>query len=435
VSGADEAGDPIDIVGVGFGPSNLGLAIAVEEHHRGGGERLTTRFYERQPSFGWHRGMLLDDATMQVSFMKDLVTLRNPASDFSFLSYLQDVGRLVEFTNHKTLFPLRIDFHAYFEWAAERVKDQVTYSRSVTDIAPIVEDGAVVAYDVTTEPTGGGTSRTVRARNVAIAVGLTSRIPDGATLGARVWHNLDLVQRIEALPRDPAPRRFVVLGAGQSAAEAVAFLHDEFPTAEVCSVFAKYGYAPADDSPFANRIFDPEAVDTYYDADDDVKRRLFDYHRNTNYSVVDLDLIEELYRREYRERVLGRRRLRMMNASQVTSVREEPDIVRVAVEHLPSGKVEALDADVFVYATGYQPADMFRLLGSTADLVERRADGAPVVHRDYRLGLTSPSPAGVYVQGGTEHAHGISSTLLSNVAVRTGEIVESVLTRRAEQLV
>ena len=143
----------------------------------------------------------------------------------------------------------------------------------------------------------------------------------GVTRGPRVWHNLDLLQRVEAFPTEPEPRRFVVVGAGQSAAEVVDFLHRRFPTAEVCSVFARYGYTPADDTPFANRIFDPEAVDHYFGAGDGVKRMLFDYHRNTNYSVVDVDLIEELYRREYQEQVLGRRRLRMMNASQVVGPR------------------------------------------------------------------------------------------------------------------
>jgi L-ornithine N5-oxygenase len=35
------------------------------------------------------------------------------------------------------------------------------------------------------------------------------------------------------------------------------------------------------------------------------------------------------------------------------------------------------------------------------------------------------------VQGGTEHSHGLTSTLLSNIAVRTGEIVESIVARHA----
>ena len=33
-------------------------------------------------------------------------------------------------------------------------------------------------------------------------------------------------------------------------------------------MFARYGYTPADDTPYANRIFDPEAVDVYFAADD-----------------------------------------------------------------------------------------------------------------------------------------------------------------------
>jgi L-ornithine N5-oxygenase len=34
------------------------------------------------------------------------------------------------------------------------------------------------------------------------------------------------------------------------------------------------------------------------------------------------------------------------------------------------------------------------------------------------------------LQGGTEHTHGITSALLSNTAIRVGEILESVVARR-----
>ena len=105
-----------------------------------------------------------------------------------------------------------------------------------------------------------------------------------------------------SLPVEPPPRRFLVVGAGQSAADVTEYLHRSHPQAEVCAVFTRYGYTPADDSPFANRIFDPAAVDDYFGSPEDVKQMLVDYHRNTNYSVVDADLIEELYRRAYQEK-------------------------------------------------------------------------------------------------------------------------------------
>jgi len=48
------------------------------------------------------------------------------------------------------------------------------------------------------------------------------------------------------------------------------------------------------------------------------------------------------------------------------------------------------------------------------------------VRRDYR-GETVPGvTAGIYLQGGTEHSHGISASLLSNVAIRAWEIVRSI---------
>ncbi|MGW0578843.1 SidA/IucD/PvdA family monooxygenase, partial [Streptomyces sp. NPDC002920] len=137
-----------DVLGIGFGPSNLALAIAVEEHNTGLPEedRLAARFLERQPRFGWHRGMLIDDATMQVSFLKDLVTLRNPTSDFSFLCFLREQDRLIDFLNQKTLFPLRAEFHQYFEWAAERMGRMVEYGSEVTAVDPVRDDDGRVAY-------------------------------------------------------------------------------------------------------------------------------------------------------------------------------------------------------------------------------------------------------------------------------------------------
>jgi L-ornithine N5-monooxygenase len=425
---------PVDLVGVGFGPSNLALGIAVEEHNETAVDRpLTTAFVERQGAFGWHRGMLIDDATMQVSFLKDLVTMRNPTSRYSFVAYLQDRGRLADFVNHKTLFPLRIEFHDYLEWAAARLAADVAYGSEVVDVAPVVEEGAVTAFDVVSRRLADGALRVRRAHNVAVALGLVPSLPEEAELGPRVWHNLDLLRRVGTLPEDRGPRRFVVIGAGQSAAEVVAYLHTSFPAAEVCSVFSRFGYTPSDDTPFANRIFDPDAVDLYYGADEAVRRRLFDYHRNTNYSVVDEELIVDLYKREYREKVQGSRRLRMVRSARVVDVRAGDDDVAVDVEDLPTGEVTTLTADALVYATGYRPADPATVLGQTAALVRRRGDGQPEVTRDYRLVLNGPAEAAVYLQGGTEHTHGISSTLLSNLAVRTGEIAGSLADRRAHR--
>lgn len=421
-----------DVIGVGFGPSNLALAIAVAEEDSSLGGETSALFLERQREFGWHRGMLIDDATMQVSFLKDLVTLRNPSSRFSFLSYLHSKGRLVDFINHKNLFPLRVEFHDYLEWAAAQVADLVRYEHEVVSVRPVTLRDTVEGFEVTARGPGDTLVRH-RARNVVFGLGLQPRLPHGVVAGPRIWHNRDLLRSVAALG-DPAPSRFVVVGAGQSAAEVTAFLHRRFPDAEICGVFSRYGYSPADDSSFANRIFDPDAVDDFFAAPEHVKQMMLDYHGNTNYSVVDHDLIQDLYGRVYQEKVLGTERLRLFAASRLSTVVDSPDGVAVTVESLTTGERTPLDADVVVYATGYLPADPRGLLGDLARHCRVDDLGRLCVGRDYRVATTPEVRGGIYLQGGTEHTHGLSSSLLSNAAVRAADILRSVIDSRAQAL-
>lgn len=422
-NGSSRNGDGriLDIVGVGFGPSNLGLAIAVEEHNenRGATSALTAEFVEAKPQFGWHTGMLIPGTTMQISFLKDLASQRNVSSKYTFLNYLTDRGRLNDFINHQTFFPTRLEFHDYLEWAAQRIGAPVHYG---TRAVAVRDEGDCLAVDV--ERIGGEGGWTLRARTVVLAGGLQAQLPIGVTETARQFHNHELLTKVPAVP-SISHNRFVVVGAGQSAAEVTDYLHGSYPNAEVHGVFAKYGYSPADDSPYANRVFDPAAVDDFYTAEPMVRKRLMDYHRSTNYSCVDLPLIEELYTREYAERVAGKRRLFFRGASSVREAVEHDTGVRVTIEHHPTRTVEVLDCDAVVYATGFIPMPLPDLLGDLYDAGECGAD-RPALTRDYRLRTRRDIGGAIYLQGGTEHTHGLSSSLLSNVAVRCGEIVESI---------
>lgn len=416
----------IDVLGIGFGPANLALAIAIlEQNEDGGRPHLTAEFLEKKLAFGWHPGMLIDGATMQVSFLKDLVTLRNPTSRFSFLSYLHDKDRLIDFINHKCLFPSRIEFHDYLSWCAAQVPQQVHYGCEAVSGRPVLCDGRVTHYEVVARDQRRDELVVTAARNLVIAPGLTPRMPAGISPSRHVWHSHTLLEELARFPV-PRPRRFIVLGAGQSAAEAADYLHRSFPGAEVCAMFSRVGYSQADDSPFANRIFDPRTVDVVHRAPGDLKTALMRYHANTNYSVVDVDLIEELYRRSYQEKVQGVSRLHVLNLSQLAGVRERRDGVEVTVHDLPSGQLSTLEADALICATGYEPTNPLSLISEVGPLLSTDGDGQLLVDRNYRVTTGSDVAGGIYLCGGTEHSHGITSSLLSMAAVRAGEIVHSI---------
>ncbi|MEV7189639.1 lysine N(6)-hydroxylase/L-ornithine N(5)-oxygenase family protein [Kitasatospora sp. NPDC093102] len=429
---SDRESGTYDVVGIGFGPSNLSLAVALEEHRANGTEnQISSLFLERQASFGWHRNMLLPSATMQISFLKDLATFRNPTSSFSFIAYLHAVGRLPQFVNNQDFFPTRQEFHQYLEWAQARVAERVAYGSEVrsirlpSDAEPERADHLRVEV---VDATGRGV-RTIEARNVVISTGLVPSMPEGVERDERVWHSSEFLERFRRTdPRELC--RVAVAGAGQSAAEIARFLYDELPHAEVYAVVPSYGYSIADDSPFANQIFDPSAVDDYYFGTEQTRDAFWRYHSNTNYSVVDDDVIRGLYRRWYDDEVRGVRRLEFLNLTRVADVKRLGAETRVILHKGPDAEVRELAVDALVCATGYDAMEPTGLLGDLDRFCLRGEAGRYRVERDYRIATAPELRCGIYLQGGTEHTHGLTSSLLSNLAMRSGEILDSIVARR-----
>ncbi len=423
-AGAD---DVLDVLGIGFGPSNLALAIALKEGvgRPAGSRPVRAAFLERQPQFGWHQGMLIEGATMQVSFLKDLVTMRDPTSDFSFLAYLHQMARLAAFINTKDVYPSRVEFHAYLSWAASRLADRVGYGLDAISATPVLHGDDVRYIDVVARQVANGGLVRYRTRNVVIATGLEPCFPPDVISSSRVWHSSQLLDRLDDVPADRA-QTFVVVGAGQSAAEVVDYLHRRFSLAQVYSVFARYGYSPSDDTPFVNAIFDPDTVDLYYHAPNDVKNLMLGYHANTNYSVVDRELIIELHRRIYQELVTGEQRLTMRNLSRVVAARDTGTALDLQIKYLPDGQVTQVLADWLIYATGYRPRSPLRMLGELSSYCKIEPNQSVRLERNHRIVTSERMRCGLYVQGAAEASHGLSATLLSTTAIRAGEIARSI---------
>lgn len=268
----------------------------------------------------------------------------------------------------------------------------------------------------------------MHARHVVISTGLVPRMPIGMERDERVWHSSEFLARFRSFGSDEL-KTVAVVGAGQSAAEITKFLHDALPHAQVHSIVPSYGYSVADDTPFANQVFNPSAVDDYYYGTDQTREAFWRYHKNTNYSVVDTDVIRELHRRSYEEDVRGYRRLHFHNLSRVDSIQRMGNETLVSIRSLLDKETQVLNVDALVFATGYDEMDPARLLGDLAAHCPRDDDGQFQVGRNYRL-VTGPElPCAIYLQGGTERTHGLTSSLLSNLATRSGEIAASLADR------
>ena len=401
-----------DIAGIGFGPAQLAFAYALAD----AGLSRRAVFFEARDRFEWHPGMLLPDTTMQVNFTKDLVTPRRPTHPASFVNYLHEHGRLSAFMNLKTMFPSRAEFTQYFRWAADRVPCAVHYDRPIER----------VSWDATKEQflvTSG--DETWRARHIVTGLGLKPKVPSGAAMSSRVWHSEELLPQIHRL--DPKRlSRIMVVGSGQSAAEVARYLVQQYPHATVTSMLQSYGFAPSDDSPFVNRIFDPEAVDDFYAASPKTRQDVLRMHANTNHSVVDIELIDELARMEYEQRFSPDPRFVVRNLTSLVSTETRGDTVEVGMKDLRTGRLEHETVDAVVMATGYRPAAPAALFDDPDSIFADVHDGMPEIDRLYRARLHDHISGSVWIHGSDETVHGLSSSLLSNIAVRGGEIAEAL---------
>ncbi|RON67122.1 ornithine monooxygenase [Pseudomonas fluorescens] len=409
-----------DVVGIGFGPSNISLAIALLEM----APELEVAFVDSAPGFGWHKGMLFKNATMQVSFLKDLASFRNPRSHFTFVNYLHTKGRIAAFSNKKDFFPGRLEFHDYLSWCAAEFSDQVFYGHRVVNISEGGVDGdGSPLFRV--EMQVGDTTTSLLARSLVHSLGLEPQLPGNVQAGERITHVHHLLAHLQDTPLKP-DGHCVVVGGGQSAAEAVEYLLETHPAMRVTAIMARYGYTPADDSPFVNEIFNADVVDDFHAAAPHVRKHILRTHASTNYSAVDMALIEKLYRNWYDDEVSGQQRLVLERMSRLQSAQVQDTQVEVTFARQMSNEVQTLACDYLVCATGFRPRSIASVLSPALAARLIRDEGMTRVSRHYRLAFQGDAAPLLYSTGVAEDSHGLSATLISNMAIRAGEIVDDL---------
>ncbi|KIK69359.1 hypothetical protein GYMLUDRAFT_67995 [Collybiopsis luxurians FD-317 M1] len=319
-----------DLIGVGFGPSNVAIAGALIEKWgvpQSEPQKSIQKvlFIEKHPTFQWHPGMLLPGAQMQISFLKDLATLRSPQSPLTFMNYLHVHDRLSAFINRGSFTPSRKEFADYLGWAARYVEEKgvnVNYGQEVVGIDES-PDGLVT---VTSRSVSDGQLHVFITRNLVVSPGGRPRIPtavapllkDPSILErSTLLHSSEYKYCVDRLLKSissgmPRPLRVAVIGGGQSAAEVTINLLNllgDIPAGNgavghrVDMIIRKGSLKPSDDTPFSNEIFDPEITSAWFGTNEQGRDRIMTEYKSTNYSVVNPRTVEALYEIIYDQKV------------------------------------------------------------------------------------------------------------------------------------
>lgn len=428
-----------DLVCVGFGPASLSIAVAMHDAieasgHVGQLDRLPkVAFLEKQSEFRWHAGMLLEGAHMQISFLKDMASLRNPRSNFTYINYLHKNDRLIDFINLSTFLPPRVEYEDYLRWCASHFDDVTTYGQEVVQVVPektTIDSGAVDSFVVKSRNTVTGETTSRRARHVVLATGGRAKIPKPFPQDhPKVIHSSTFKYTApKLLTERNAPYKIAVIGSGQSAAEIFENLQSNYPNSNTNLLIRGEHLRPSDDSPFVNEIFNPERTDDMFSRDPELRTKSILDDKVTNYGVVRLNLLERLFETMYLQKMrYGSEKNwphRILNFRNVIEATESPVIkggVRLVVANhsnlyrAQKGPAEEVnDYDLVVVAVGYERNEYEDILQGSRWLMP--GGGSPgqkwEVNRNYGIlfeeGKVAPN-AGIWLQGCVEMTHGVSS--------------------------
>lgn len=406
-----------DLVGVGLGPFNLGLAALADPL-----PGLRTLFLDARPEFSWHPGLLLDWATLQVPFLADLVSLVDPTSRWSFLAYLREQDRLFPFYLAERFHVLRREYDDYCRWVAGSLPS-VRFSARVDALR---WDAGTERFVVeVTDPTTGEPSR-VTARHVVLGVGTTPVVPEALAglLGERVFHAGDYLRR---LPELTGARDITVVGSGQSGAEVFLDLLRRAPEEgwRLRWLTRSPHFAPMEYSKLGLEHFTPDYTAYFRGLPPATRDRLLPTQWQL-YKGISAQTIGEIHDQLYQRSVQGQPEAATLTANvAVEAARSAGDSYELDCRETRQERRFRIRTDRVVLATGYA-ARRPELLAPIHELIDWDEQGRYRVDADYRVALDPGVRGSLFVQNAELHTHGVGTPDLGLGAWRSATILNAL---------
>jgi lysine N6-hydroxylase len=408
-----------DIIGVGIGPFNLGLAAMLDETD--GKDAL---FFEKKTEFNWHKGMLIDGTTLQVPFFADLVSMANVKSKYTFLNYLQEHNRLYHFYFLENFHIPRKEYNHYCRWAASQL-ESCRFGMGVEQILPVKNvDGSLYEVSVKSEETGE--TETYYTRHLAVGIGSSPSVPSHLEkkLGAKVIHSSQYLNHKEELLN---AKSITVIGSGQSAAEVFYDLaqHQDNDTYSLNWFTRSKGFFPMEYSKLGLEYFSPDYTNFFYQLPSSKKEELLQ-KQALLYKGISMDTIADIYDLLY-EKTVGQQKpeIHLQAMTELVSLDKKADTHLLSLRQNVTGEVYELESDVVILGTGYAPSFPHFLM-KMQERIEWDSKNRYQITQDYRLQTKDLENNDIFIQNGELHTHGVGAPDLGLGAHRNAVIINKL---------
>ncbi|MBU8725130.1 lysine N(6)-hydroxylase/L-ornithine N(5)-oxygenase family protein [Bacillus pumilus] len=405
----------IDVIGIGVGPANLGLAALLEEY-----EDVSCCFFEQETEFAWHPGMLIKGTDLQVSFLADLVTMANPRSRYTFLNYLHESNRLHRFYTFEQFDIPRREFNEYLSWVAHEL-DSCHFGMKVEEVTDC-QGGYLVKVRCLKD----GSLSEYRAKHVVLGTGskpmIPVDVPDAAlpyvTHSSRYLDQQKELQEAEAV---------TVIGSGQSAAEIFLDLLQHQKKGQQLSWFTRSSeFRELETAELGQELFTPKYVEYFHSLP--YEERMNTLPRLTGLrNGIDASTLSRIYQELYHRSVSGEEPsviIQPMTELEAIQV-EENQSLKLNLKQWQLKKEKSIIVDRAVLATGYTP-NIPAWFSAYEPLIEWESEEHFKVTEDFKLVFKDKRPHHFFTFTNLDHSHGTAATNLKLSIYRNQKVIQTI---------
>ncbi len=407
-----------DLVGVGVGPFNLSLATLMKPINE-----LKTIFFEQNSQFNWHPGLLLDNATLQVPYLADMVTFADPTSHYSFLNYLKQHKRLYKFYFHENFFVLRQEYNHYCQWVSKELEN-LYFNTQVVQVD--LEPANPPLYKVTVKNVHTHEISTVYTRHIALGVGTVANYPNSLPKLPNIFHTADFLARKSSLEN---AHSICVVGSGQSAAEIILNLLSEnyVDGRKIYWLTRSKGFFPMEYSKFGLEHFSPDYMNLFYSLDK-VKRTCLVSTQDMLYKGISKQTIADIFDLLYQHTIANKLQpLTMLSNTNIDAVKAD-DIGNLSLKcrnNLTNAMVN-LNCSNLILGTGYKAASM-EFLNRLKPILVMDTHNHYALNKDFSIKTSQDKLGKIFMQNNTLLSHGVGSPDLGLACYRNSVIINSIL--------
>ncbi|MFS0749250.1 lysine N(6)-hydroxylase/L-ornithine N(5)-oxygenase family protein [Oceanobacillus sp. 1P07AA] len=410
-----------DLIGIGVGPFNLSLAVLTDET-----EEVDAMFFEQEPEFNWHPGMLIEGMDMQTPFLADLVTFANPTSPHSFLNYLHVHNRLYQFYFFNRFTIPREQYNDYCQWVVSNL-NHCHFGMRVVDVIDH-QNVNPSHFEVVVENLADQTTTSYFSRHIVLGTGSIPNIPDPlqGLPDEDVTHTSRYLYLEDSLKNSNS---ITVVGSGQSASEVFYdLLKDQKKHGYDLTWFTRSGgFFQKDETSLGKEVFSPEFIDYFHQLSFEGRQESLETLDSVR-NGVDPNMLNKIYEILYNRSIHpDNPSVTIQSSTAVRDINKDStqSTYQLVCEQWQKKEQFTYPSDKVILATGYKP-NLPDWLHRFSDLIEWEDEKLYKVTKDYRLTFKEDRNNHIYTLTNLEHSHGSSATNLGLSVLRNQKIINSI---------